>query len=200
MGGVGKREAGEWVEGWGWDEATWGGELPDLNWVDCPSNPVIVSRLDDHMVLANEAALSLAGITEATPDPPGGRIARTPDGRPSGLLACAHSSLRRTSLGKKLQSPQNFESAVQNYGNLKLNPRCILLKASPALVWDSPFRRCLAYFAPSPFCLSWSACAMAAGGGWKGGSGGDEVEKEHVADWGWRRWKRNGGGELRGRV
>jgi len=37
-------------------------------------------------VLANAAALRAAGVTAATPDPAGGRIGRTPDGSPTGVL------------------------------------------------------------------------------------------------------------------
>src|SRR5690606_6015780 len=45
------------------------------------------SRLDGHMVLANSLALEQAGITAATPDPPGGTIVRDPEtGEPTGVL------------------------------------------------------------------------------------------------------------------
>jgi predicted amidohydrolase YtcJ len=48
---------------------------------------VIVSRYDGHMALANSAALGRAGITESTPDPPGGVIVRDPaTGFPTGIL------------------------------------------------------------------------------------------------------------------
>jgi len=39
-----------------------------------------------HGALVNQAALDLAGITAATPDPPGGRIFHGPDGEPNGFL------------------------------------------------------------------------------------------------------------------
>lgn len=39
-----------------------------------------------HAASVNSAALRLAGITSATPDPEGGRIARDPAGEPTGLL------------------------------------------------------------------------------------------------------------------
>jgi predicted amidohydrolase YtcJ len=78
----------EWVTGGLWDHENWGGELPRRDWIDAQtaSTPVFVSRLDGHMGLANSLALELAGITEETPDPPGGTIVRYPDGRPSGIL------------------------------------------------------------------------------------------------------------------
>lgn len=40
-----------------------------------------------HGGLVNQAALDLAGITAATPDPPGGHILHGPDGEPNGFLA-----------------------------------------------------------------------------------------------------------------
>ncbi|MFB6889704.1 amidohydrolase [Kitasatospora sp. NPDC056327] len=49
------------------------------------AHPVLVRRGAYNMVL-NSAALRLAGITAATPDPPGGVIERDPDGRLTGRL------------------------------------------------------------------------------------------------------------------
>jgi predicted amidohydrolase YtcJ len=51
-----------------------------------PDNPVILSRIDGHAVLANAAAMRAAGITASTKDPSGGRIERFPDGSPSGVF------------------------------------------------------------------------------------------------------------------
>jgi len=48
--------------------------------------PVIVRSSYGHTVLANSRALALAKITAATPDPIGGKIWRTADGTPTGLL------------------------------------------------------------------------------------------------------------------
>lgn len=50
----------------------------------CPDHPVVVLKHDAHSATANSAALALADITAATPDPPGGRIERDADGNPSG--------------------------------------------------------------------------------------------------------------------
>ena len=55
---------------------------------------MFVTRYDGHMALANSAALGRAGITERTPDPPGGAIVRDaqrlsdrhPQGRRDGLV------------------------------------------------------------------------------------------------------------------
>jgi predicted amidohydrolase YtcJ len=48
--------------------------------------PVLVRSSFGHTVLASSRALALAGIVARTPDPPGGKIWRAPDGTPSGLL------------------------------------------------------------------------------------------------------------------
>lgn len=52
-----------------------------------PEHPVLISHASGHMGCANSAALRLAGIDAATPDPEGGVIGRLPDSRePSGYL------------------------------------------------------------------------------------------------------------------
>jgi predicted amidohydrolase YtcJ len=80
--------AGAWITGGNWDHQNWGGELPRRDWIDSvtPNNPVSVSRLDGHMLLANSAALKAAGVTAATKDVEGGTIVRDADGNPTGIL------------------------------------------------------------------------------------------------------------------
>ena len=81
---------GEWILGGDWDHTRWPGQrLPQHQWIDSvtPDNPVFVSRLDGHEALANAAAMRAAGVTKATPTPPGGEIlhdART--GEPTGIF------------------------------------------------------------------------------------------------------------------
>lgn len=86
---------GEWVLGGNWDHELWGGDLPDRSWIDEATGdvPVSVGRLDGHMVLANSAALALAGIDESTPDPEGGVIVRDEGGRITGVLKDAAMAL-----------------------------------------------------------------------------------------------------------
>jgi predicted amidohydrolase YtcJ len=86
---------GEWILGGNWDEQQWpGAPLPTRELVDgaAPETPVFVSRYDEHMSLANSAALRLAGVTARTPDPPGGVIVRDPRGNPTGILKDAAQS------------------------------------------------------------------------------------------------------------
>jgi predicted amidohydrolase YtcJ len=80
---------GEWVEGGDWDETKWiPARMPAKELIDplTPDTPVFVMRYDGHMALANSTALRLAGITAATPDPPGGVIVRDSQGNPTGAL------------------------------------------------------------------------------------------------------------------
>ncbi|MEW5976850.1 MAG: amidohydrolase [Acidobacteriota bacterium] len=80
---------GRWITGGAWDHERWfGGRLPHRHQIDSltQDNPVFVTRLDGHMGLANSLALSLAGITRKTPDPPGGVIVRDDAGELTGVL------------------------------------------------------------------------------------------------------------------
>jgi predicted amidohydrolase YtcJ len=84
-----KLPKGEWMFGGTWDHELWGGTpLPSHDWIDAlsPDTPVLVTRYDGHMALANGLVLRLAGITRETKDPPGGTIVRDKDGNPTGLL------------------------------------------------------------------------------------------------------------------
>ncbi len=84
-----KLPEGTWITGGDWDHEMWGGELPRREWIDSltPRHPVLVSRLDGHMALANTLALELAGVTSATPSPPGGEMVRDArTGRLTGIL------------------------------------------------------------------------------------------------------------------
>src|SRR5204863_2258738 len=51
-----------------------------------PDHPVWLRRVDGHAGVANTAAMRAAGVTAATPDPPGGRIVRDANGNPSGTF------------------------------------------------------------------------------------------------------------------
>ncbi len=80
---------GVWIQGGNWDEQKWGGALPHRQWLDSvsPDHPVFVTRTDLHMGVANGLALERAGLTGATPDPPGGVIGRDPiTGAATGIL------------------------------------------------------------------------------------------------------------------
>src|SRR5262249_40244967 len=46
----------------------------------------VLARRGGHMAVLNSRGLREAGITAATPDPPGGHLGRQPDGTPDGIL------------------------------------------------------------------------------------------------------------------
>ncbi len=81
-------EPGQWILEGNWDHTLWGGELPKKEWIDSftENNPVALYRLDGHMILANTAALKLAGINKNTTHIEGGEIKRNANGEPTGVL------------------------------------------------------------------------------------------------------------------
>jgi predicted amidohydrolase YtcJ len=85
-----KLPPGSWIRGGRWDhDRTFGGKLPTKELIDkyVPGRAVVIDRYDGHMAVANSRALSLAGISAETPDPPGGVIYRVAGSRePSGIL------------------------------------------------------------------------------------------------------------------
>lgn len=83
-----KAAPGEWITGRNWDQTNWGGAFPSAADLDsaAPNHPVFLSRVDGHAGWANTKALQLAGISDTTPDPHGGRILRTAQGRATGIL------------------------------------------------------------------------------------------------------------------
>jgi predicted amidohydrolase YtcJ len=78
-----------WLLGGGWDHTLWpDNKLPtraDLDQVTA-GHPAIFRRVDEHMAVANSAALAAAGITSTTPDPSGAKIDHDANGEPTGIL------------------------------------------------------------------------------------------------------------------
>ncbi|MCX6283329.1 MAG: amidohydrolase [Bacteroidetes bacterium] len=61
----GKYKPGDWIVGRGWDHNLWKEKtFPDRRKLDelYPENPVVLTRIDGHVVLANKMALQKAGI------------------------------------------------------------------------------------------------------------------------------------------
>jgi predicted amidohydrolase YtcJ len=80
--------SGGWVQGYLYDD----GKTPrpltraDLDGA-VPDHPVIVQHRGGHTAYVNSLALSQAGATAATPDPPGGRFEHGADGQLNGRVA-----------------------------------------------------------------------------------------------------------------
>jgi predicted amidohydrolase YtcJ len=86
---------GEWIQGRGWHQEKWtsvpqpnveGFPFHDALSQASPNNPVILTHASGHASFVNAAAMAAAGLTERTPDPPGGEILKDRSGRPIGLL------------------------------------------------------------------------------------------------------------------
>lgn len=80
---------GEWITGRGYDHFLLDtGRHPFREELDsvCPDHPVLITRTDGHISVANSLALRRAGIDESTPQPDGGHIEHQ-NGRLTGLLA-----------------------------------------------------------------------------------------------------------------
>ncbi|MEO3804838.1 amidohydrolase family protein [Nonomuraea sp. B1E8] len=75
-----------WVDGGGWDMSAFPNGLPHRDQLDFLDRPAYLIQRDHHAAWVNGRALELAGITAATPDPPGGRIERDAGGAPTGVL------------------------------------------------------------------------------------------------------------------
>ena len=81
--------AGEWITGQGWAQDLWDDRaFPSKADLDAlaPHNPVYLSAKSGHAGWVNSAALAAAGVTDSTPDPEGGQIARDSAGAATGIL------------------------------------------------------------------------------------------------------------------
>ncbi len=83
------RPPGTWIVGRGYDQARLAEDRhptrADIDTV-APDHPVVLIRMCHHIGAANSAALRLAGVTAATPDPDGGLYDRDAHGEPTGVL------------------------------------------------------------------------------------------------------------------
>jgi predicted amidohydrolase YtcJ len=80
---------GHWILGRGWNQNQWPGRaFPTAGELDAavPNHPALLIAHSGHAAWVNSAALQRAGITDATPDPAGGRIVRDTEGRATGIL------------------------------------------------------------------------------------------------------------------
>ncbi len=81
---------GQWLTGTDYNDFYLAEKRHPTRWdIDevAPHHPVVLSHRSLHACVLNGLALSLAGITKETPEPPGGRIDRDLDsGEPTGLL------------------------------------------------------------------------------------------------------------------
>lgn len=100
-----------WLRGRGWNQEKWKlGRFPTAKELDAvvSDRPVWFERIDSHAGWGNSRALALAGITDKTPDPVGGRIVRDADGHATGVLVDAAQELMK----KVLPQPTEQDGRV----------------------------------------------------------------------------------------
>lgn len=86
---VQKEPAGTWITGSAWNELSWtDGLKPDRKFLDeiSTEHPIVARRLCGHIYVVNSKALELAGITENSEEPLGGRLGHDETGRLDGWL------------------------------------------------------------------------------------------------------------------
>lgn len=111
-----------WIVGRGWNQEKWGlGRFPTAAELDAAvaDRPVWLERVDGHAGWANSAAMRLANVDEATPDPAGGRIVRIAGTRrPAGVFVDAASEL----VASKLPAlrPEDRDLALQKAQDILL--------------------------------------------------------------------------------
>ncbi|HET7622661.1 MAG TPA: amidohydrolase [Gemmatimonadaceae bacterium] len=110
---------GAWIQGRGWHQEKWnespgrivkGFQTNDLINQAAPNNPVILVHASGHALIANDAALRLAGIGPDTPNPQGGEIIKDERGRPTGILVDGAQRLVRRALAKSLSARSAAEA------------------------------------------------------------------------------------------
>jgi predicted amidohydrolase YtcJ len=101
-----------WLQGRGWDQNRWPVKaFPKALDLDAliGARPTFLQRVDGHAAWVNTAALAIAGIGPATPDPEGGRILKDAYGRPNGILLDAAMEL----VAKHIPPPTDAELESQ---------------------------------------------------------------------------------------
>jgi predicted amidohydrolase YtcJ len=78
-------------------------------------HPIVIGHTSGHLSVANSRALEQAGVTRATPDPPGGRFGRDPGGEPNGLLEESAAGIVRRALPDDDTAPE--DERVAAYAN-----------------------------------------------------------------------------------
>jgi predicted amidohydrolase YtcJ len=91
-----------WITGRGWYYTAFSGGLPTRQLLDqlVPDRPAYLTAYDGHSAWANTAALRLAAITRATPNPKNGIVVKDAAGEPTGVLKESAMALVRSVMPK----------------------------------------------------------------------------------------------------
>jgi predicted amidohydrolase YtcJ len=114
-----------WVIGRGWNQEIWKlGRFPTAAELDgvVADRPVYLARVDGHAGWANTRALQLAGVTDQTPDPVGGKIMRDANGHATGVLVDAAKELVEAKIPKttEAQARQILDKALAEMARVGL--------------------------------------------------------------------------------
>ena len=121
---VKKAKPGEWIVGRGWHQEKWT-KRPEPNVEGFPThasldrvspdNPVVLTHASGHATFANAKAMALAGVTTATPNPPGGEMLKDAAGDPTGLFRETASGLlsRAERAARQKMTPAELEAEAR---------------------------------------------------------------------------------------
>ncbi|HEY1043456.1 MAG TPA: amidohydrolase family protein [Telluria sp.] len=96
-----------WLQGRGWNQEVWKlGRFPTAAELDkvVSDRPAWFERVDGHAGWANSRAMELAGITDKTPDPVGGKIVRDANGKATGVLVDAAMDLVNAKVPRRTEA------------------------------------------------------------------------------------------------
>jgi predicted amidohydrolase YtcJ len=121
---AGKAKPGEYILGRGWHQEKWnqgfspsveGFPVHDLLSKAAPNNPVLLTHASGHATLANAKAMSMAGITRRTPNPPGGEILHDGKGNPTGVFRETASGLLRQAMNeaRSRRAPEEIQAEAR---------------------------------------------------------------------------------------
>jgi predicted amidohydrolase YtcJ len=124
-----KAKPGDWIVGHGWHQEKWTSRptpnvegFPTHESLDAVSanNPVLLTHASGHATFANAKAMELAGVTKATPNPPGGEILKDAQGNPTGVFRETASGLigRARSASRAKQMPAEPAAEFQRIVSL----------------------------------------------------------------------------------
>ncbi len=132
---MGRREAGTWIKGFGYDEQDLMEKRHPVRWdldAAAPDHPVRIDHRSGHAMVLNSRGLELAGILRDTVDPTDGVIEREEDsGEPTGVLFEMAGWLRERLSG----SGRGDAAAIRTEGLSRLNR--LLLECGITSVQDA---------------------------------------------------------------
>ena len=171
-----RRADGEWIVGGQWDAASFGAQPVDRELLDeaAPNNPVALMDISAHSLWVNSAALEIAGIDPATPNPPGGIIERAADGRATGVLRESAGGLVR-----RFIPPTTTDDAVEALRwSLERMLSYGITSFTDALADETALRAYAALADQGHLKQRVTACMMWRGGAF--GAGGDDGTPDYV--------------------